>query len=586
MLQQFTIGKRLFAGFGLVLAFVVTVAAAGQWALNRTVETAMRILNVDVSSANAGNDLRIAVLEMLSDEQDYLLGIGNKDVEKSSVQKWETSHAEAERQLELMGRLDADEAQHETLRTVHNDLAAYADAFQQLARSVSSGAVKTAAEASQGMASANERTDRIENAVRAIDDESTRRLLEEKKTIVSLQQTTRTMMLIVTAIALIIAMIIAGSVTRSITTPILEVVRVAEKLAEGNMDQQVVVRGRDETAQLLGSMKKMIDSNVAMVAAAQSIAGGRLDVTVRARSDADTLGHALSTMITRLVEVISEVRSASSSLATAASQVATTAQSVSAGNSQQAAAVQETTASLEEMNASIAQNADNSRQTEGMAIQGSKDAEQSGIAVRETVQAMNQIAEKISIVEEIAYQTNLLALNAAIEAARAGEHGRGFSVVATEVRKLAERSQSAAKEVSSLASNSVRVADRSGSLLMDLVPSIRKTAALVQDVAAASSEQASGVGQISQSLAQVDQVTQRNASAAEELAATAEEMAAQAEALQNLVGFFQLADQFRGARTAAPRSGQQPPAPLHVLPHALPRSGGNGREHQTDFHAF
>ena len=258
--------------------------------------------------------------------------------------------------------------------------------------------------------------------------------------------------------------------------------------------------------------------------------------------------------------------------------MSSTAQSVSAGNSQQAAAVQETTASLEQMNASIAQNADNSRQTETMATKGSRDAQESGNAVLETVDAMKSIAEKISIVEEIAYQTNLLALNAAIEAARAGEHGRGFAVVATEVRKLAERSQTSSREISALAGKSVRVADRSGTLLAELVPSIRRTAELVQDVAAASNEQSAGVAQINQSLAQVDQVTQRNASAAEELAATAEEMAAQAEALQNLVSFFRIggaADTRHSTPANVPHHPARPLMPMTAAARSM-----------TDFHAF
>jgi methyl-accepting chemotaxis protein len=206
------------------------------------------------------------------------------------------------------------------------------------------------------------------------------------------------------------------------------------------------------------------------------------------------------------------------------------------------------------MSASITQNAENSRQTEQMASGAARSADESGRAVLETVGAMRQIAEKTGIIEEIAYQTNLLALNAAIEAARAGEHGRGFAVVATEVRKLAERAQRATREIGDLAGSSVQVAERSGKLLAELVPSIRKTADLVQEVAAASQEQSAGVGQVSKAMAVVDQVTQRNASASEELSSTAEEMSSQSEALLQLIAFFQV------------RQGHAARTPLHV-PH-------------------
>jgi methyl-accepting chemotaxis protein len=203
------------------------------------------------------------------------------------------------------------------------------------------------------------------------------------------------------------------------------------------------------------------------------------------------------------------------------------------------------------MTASITQNGDNARQMEQMAIEGAKRAEEGGVAVQETVVAMKKIAERIAIIDEIAYQTNLLALNAAIEAARAGEHGKGFAVVATEIRRLAERSQAAASEISQVAEGSVVSAERSGELIEALVPSIRKTADLVGEVASASREQSSGVEQVTRAVTQMDQVTQRNAASAEELSSTAEELAAQAESLEQLVSRFLIAGA-KSERSAAP----------------------------------
>ena len=258
---------------------------------------------------------------------------------------------------------------------------------------------------------------------------------------------------------------------------------------------------------------------------------------------ADEVGLTLSAignMVHRLRNVVKEIQNAADSIAMASDEVNATAQSLSQSTSEQSANVEETSASLEQMSAGISQNADNARTTEEIATASAKDAEEGGRAVSDTVLAMRKIAEKISIIEEIAYQTNLLALNAAIEAARAGEHGRGFAVVASEVRKLAERSQVAAQEIGELASGSVAVAEQAGGLLARIVPGIRRTADLVQEITAASREQNVGVQHITTAMQQLERVTQHNASSSEQLAATAEEMNAHAGALLNLTAFFDI----------------------------------------------
>lgn len=308
--------------------------------------------------------------------------------------------------------------------------------------------------------------------------------------------------LIFGGIGILVAVAVAWGIARSITSPLRDATKAAERLAAGDLTVRLEhVERHDEIGALSLAMRNMIE---------------------------------------KLSSTLSEIHRTSDNLTSAAEEISATAQSLSQATSEQAASIEETTASIEEMTASVEQNASNARITDDMATKSAHEANEGGKAVKETVTAMRQIAERIGIVDDIAYQTNLLALNAAIEAARAGDHGKGFAVVAAEVRKLAERSQVAAQEISQLASGSMKMAERAGVLLDQIVPSINKTSDLVQEIAAASHEQSSGVSQINIAMTQLNQVTQQNASASEELAATAEEMSGQADILQRAISFFRL----------------------------------------------
>ncbi|MDO6384791.1 methyl-accepting chemotaxis protein [Uliginosibacterium sp. 31-12] len=272
---------------------------------------------------------------------------------------------------------------------------------------------------------------------------------------------------------------------------------------------------------------------------ARQVAQGNLAVEVNAKNKNSALG-AMKLMVDRLSVIMQKVRSSADALASASEELAASSSSLAQNSGNQAASVEETSASMEEISATVSQNAENAKVTDTIAAKSADGAKLSGDAVADTVAAMRQIAEKISIVNSIAYKTNLLALNAAIEAGRAGDYGKGFAVVASEVGKLADRSQAAAEEISSLASNSVGLAERAGHLLGEMVPEIARTSDLVREISAASGEQQNGVAQVNMAMNQLTQITQANAAASEQLSSTAEEMSSQAVELQQAVKFFKL----------------------------------------------
>ena len=387
-----------------------------------------------------------------------------------------------------------------------------------------------------------------------------------------LAESTQTLIgiVVLSLIAIPLGIFIAIIIARGILVPIRQTMQMINEMEQGHLDQRLALDRHDEIGQMASAMDRFADSlETEVVGNMNNLATGNLTFNIEPRSKKDSLRSSIKNVAEDLTRMVISIRAASENVFSGSQAISATTEEMSQGATEQAAAAEEASSSVEQMTANIRQNADNAVETEKIATSAARDAQGSGEAVTATVGAMKEIAQKITIIEEIARQTNLLALNAAIEAARAGEHGKGFAVVAAEVRKLAERSQKAAGEINDLSSNSVDVAEKAGNLLITLVPNIQKTAELVQEISAASREQDAGADQISKSIQQLDSVIQQNASASEEMASTAEELSGQSEQLSEMISFFAVNedsltrsnDRFHTEKTVAKK--QQPKLSHH-----------------------
>lgn len=509
MLKNMKISRRLLLGFSVVLLLLFVVAGSGYWGLDAVEQETISMLHGDSRLAEFAALAKETTLELRRGEKDSFLNIDNPKVREEYVATWKRWNEQFQTDLsELQKRAQSTEDK-EAVRRMAANAATYESGYNKVLGMIEDGRIKTPQAANTAIIEYKDAIHQFEADATQLSDEHFKSMAAKDQVMMDFARRTTSLMLFVVVIAVIVALLTAQLISRGVSRPVQAMAAHLSELAAGGGDltRRVELKSADEVGQM---------------------------------------GASLNDFLEKIEKIIIEVKGGAGAISSAAQQVSSSASSLSQGTSEQAASVEETTSSLEEMSASINQNSDNSRQMEQVASKGAREAEESGTAVKQTVDAMKSITDKIEIIDEIAYQTNLLALNAAIEAARAGEHGRGFAVVATEVRKLAERSQTAAKEISGLASDSVKVAERSGKLLDELVPSIKKTADLVQEVSSASREQSSGVNQINKAMAQVDQVTQRNASSAEELSSTAEEMAAQSESLAQLMSFFKTGGEDRG----------------------------------------
>ncbi|HBF31707.1 methyl-accepting chemotaxis protein [Rhizobium sp.] len=586
--MRFTIKLKLALTFGLIIAMMVGSSLYGISSLNSLNDAISNMIAGPAERLRAAQELSRIQLRIARSEMNMATAETLAQAEKSMV----NSDGHRKNFQEILTTL-LSTATTEKGRADWAEVARLADAMFKIDDEVRAlvRAGKQEDAIKKARTDGRQVMDKIGDIVDGRVDASRGQMKQADTDTDVLYDNTKSVMLAVVGFAVVVASVIAVWIALGISRGLGKIQTVAEGVSRGDLDQKIEIKTNDEIRDLVNTINIMTENLRGTAAAANQIAegdlsrdihplsekdvlghamynmvhnlretsaiadkiaGGDLTVAPKPRSNVDTLGIALQSMVERLKGVVTDALSASENVSSGSQQLSSGSEQLSQGATEQASSAEEASASMEEMAANIKQNADNAAQTEKIARQSSKDAEASGEAVARAVGAMRTIADKISIVQEIARQTDLLALNAAVEAARAGEHGKGFAVVASEVRKLAERSQAAAAEISTLSGETVQVATQAGDMLNRLVPDIRKTAELISEISAACREQDIGASQINDAIQQLDKVTQQNAGASEEMSATSEELAAQAEELQASIAFFKIDGV--SSKTASPKS--------------------------------